>query len=129
MTPTMEMMELPAPARWIPSDGGATVEGNDTQAEWSGRAWVRPDGVYGERLSNRAYVQALIDHRGLTVEAIDRYADTLVSRHWSATPENRDILRAAIVAYMEGWDTGFIEGYEAGVEEGKEIASGEYRDC
>ena len=53
------------------------------------------------RQANRAYVQALIDDRGLSVEAIDAYADWLVNQyHWNA-PRARELLRIGIVAYMD----------------------------
>ncbi len=80
------------------------------------------------RQANRAYVQALIDDRGLTVEAIDAYADWLVNRYYLDRPREREVLRAAIVAYMDGWDQGYDEGYPAGLGEGEEVGRGAYRD-
>ena len=83
---------------------------------------------YIRRLANRAYVQALIDERGLSVEAIDAYADWLVNQyHWNA-PRARELLRMGIVAFMDGWDQGHDEGYEGGVEEGEKVGRGAYRD-
>ena len=76
------------------------------------------------RLSNRAYVQALIDDRGLTVDAIYAYADRLVNRYWWTDPHSRDLLRAAMVAYMDGWNQGYDEGYHAGDEEGEQVGRG-----
>ncbi len=74
------------------------------------------------RLANRAYVQALIDARGLTLEGVDAYADWLVNQYHQERPRDHEVLRVAIVAYMDGYDHGYDKGLEAGIEEGRYLA-------
>ncbi len=126
-------MERPA-AGLTSSDGGRTTVGDKdehTERAESG-AVIRPrredSGLSvaavpaTRRLANRAYVQALIDARGLTVGGVDAYADWLVNQYHQERPRDREVLRVAIVAYMDGYDHGYDAGLEAGVEEGRSLA-------
>ncbi len=107
-------MERPAPVRLVTDGEGANMEPNTP---------TRRDAL---GYANRVYVQALIDLRDVTIPTVDAYADRLVNVFHLPTVENRTILRAAMVAFIDGWFAGYDEGYEAGVEEGIKIASGCY---
>ncbi len=67
------------------------------------------------RLANRVYVQAFIDERGYTVQAIDEYADWLVNQYALSGPREREVLRVAITAFIDGWLAGYDGGYDDGV--------------
>ena len=74
------------------------------------------------QLRNRISVQALIDNRELAPAAADDYADGLVNRyHWNH-PHAREVLRVAIVAYLDGYDRGHSEGHSGGYKEGADDA-------
>jgi hypothetical protein len=65
----------------------------------------------------RRELQELIDSYddgGLTVAAINAYADLLAARHPGTDAIDRGIAHAKLAAYMDGWLQGYDEGHNAG---------------
>lgn len=69
-------------------------------------------------MPNRLYAQAFIDERDWTVAAIDAFTVALVCQYWQE--HQREIVRVALGAFMDGYEVGHGEGYDAGIEEGSE---------
>ena len=66
--------------------------------------------------AGRMYVRALLDSDGRACEpAHEAYAERLVDEHWTASDEQRAVVRVALNAYLDGYYQGVAAGQRDGL--------------
>ena len=74
-----------------------------------------------EAPDTRTFLQTIIDRHGLSVAAVDTYADELAGLFPAGDPRGRGVARLAMRAFIDGWHAGYEDGHGAGIKEGRDI--------